>query len=220
MEKYLRIGKEHLKFNLLPHLFLAVLMLCISPLFMGVENLDANRTARVLEMYVAIIGIILLLPVCIPEQNTDILDLVRTKATSYTMVIVIRIFIAVISLSILIGIYVLILRENQCTFPVLKYYLGTLAEAFFLGSMGLFSYLIFNRIAVAYMLPTMYYISCFGSGKNLLKNFYLFSMSYGEYKQKWYLFVGGLTFILLGIAFLLLFQKLKVYVIRLKINRA
>lgn len=114
MARYLQIGKVNLRLSLLPSLLLSVVLLLLSPLVMGVENLDASRTAAVLEMFVALIGIILITPINLPEQNKDIRDLVEAKYTSITVILLIRLIEAIVSLAILIGGYIIFLRLNHC----------------------------------------------------------------------------------------------------------
>lgn len=184
-----------------PHLLLSVILLMLSPFLMGTMNLDAVSTARVLEMFVALLGIILLTPVFLPEQNKDIRDLVSARYTSAVSVFIIRVLEALFSLIVLVGIYILILQHNNCSFPEMKYYLGTLAEALFLGGLGLCAYSFFDQIAVAYMLPFMYYILAFSGGRKLLKDFYLFSMLYGRYQEKINLAIAGGLLIIIGIGF-------------------
>jgi hypothetical protein len=201
VERYFQIVKINLKYNLLPHLLLSVVFLCISPLLMGTENLDAVSTAKVLELYAAFVGIILLTPVFLPEQNNDTRDLVEAKYTPAAAVSLIRILEACFSMSVLLGAFVLYLQNNNCSFPELKFYVGTLAEAFFLGGMGLCAYSIFDQIAVAYLIPLMYYIMAFAGGKKLLGHFYLFSMTYGSYQEKRNLAVLGFVLIVIGITY-------------------
>lgn len=208
MERYFQIGRVNLKYNLFPHILLSILVLCISPFLLGVENLDASKTARILELYAALIGIILITPIFLPEQNKDIKELVEAKYTRATTVYFIRIIEAGFSLAILIGIYVLILKYSNCTFPVINYYFGTLAEALFLGGMGLCAYSLFDQIAIAYMLPMVYYILAIGGGSKLLKNFYLFSMIYGGYQEKIYLTITGVFLILFGISYQYIVKKI------------
>jgi hypothetical protein len=176
---------------------------------LGVENLDAVRTAQVLEMYVALLGIVLLTPIFYPEQNRDIKDLVESKFTSVTGVYLLRILESGIFLALLTGGYILLLKYNNCTFVMMEYYLGTLAEALFLGGMGVFAYSLFDQIAIAYMLPMIYYVMAFGGGSKYQKNFYLFSMMTGSYKEKVYLAVGGMLLILFGLLYRYLVKKLR-----------
>ena len=58
MERYLQIEKVNLKYNVPLHILICVLLLLVSPLLMGVENLKAEDTAKVLEVYAALMGII------------------------------------------------------------------------------------------------------------------------------------------------------------------
>ena len=76
VEKYLEIAKENVRHNLIVHAGIAGILLCLSPLVLGVKNLPPSDTAKVLEMYVALIGIILIPPVFLPEQNPDLRDLI------------------------------------------------------------------------------------------------------------------------------------------------
>jgi hypothetical protein len=168
---------------------------------MGTQNLDAIRTAGVLEMYVALLGVLLLTPIFLPEQNKDIRDLVEAKYTSSTAVALIRLTEAVISLAVLVGCYILYLKYQNCTFPIIYYYLGTMAEATFLGGMGLCAYSIFDQIAISYMLPIMYYIMALGGGRKLLMNFYPFSMRMGSYREKVFLILTGIMLIIVGISY-------------------
>jgi hypothetical protein len=200
VERYFQIARSNLKHNLLPHLLVACFFLLVAPLFMGLENLNAVRTAKVLEMYVALIGIILLTPVFLPEQNKEIRELVRAKYTKTSIIILIRILEAVIFLILLLGAFVIMLMQKQCTFPELKFFLGTLAEAVFLGGMGLCAYSIFDQLAVAYMLPIVYYIINTGGNKTV-KDFFLYSMSIGSYREKFYLAAAGILLILIGVGY-------------------
>ncbi len=201
MERYLQIGKVNLRFNLLPHLIISLAFLCISPFLMGVENLDGSGSAKVLEMYVALIGIILMTPVFLPEQDKDTRDLVEAKYTSPVLVLMLRILEAFTCVLILVGVYVFILQYNNCVFPTFYFYWGTVAEAVFLGGMGLCAYCIFDQIAIGYLFPLMYYILAVGAGKKLLKDFYLFSMIYGGYQEKLRLALLGIIFIILGVLY-------------------
>lgn len=45
--------------NAWQHLLLSVLLLAASPLVLGISNLDASQSAKVLETYVALVGILL-----------------------------------------------------------------------------------------------------------------------------------------------------------------
>ncbi len=208
MVRFFHIAGSNLKNNLLPQFLVAVAFLLLTPLLMGIEYLNISNTARVLEMYTALIGIILLTPISLPEQDKDIRELVGTKYTNTTVVTLIRVLEAGCCLVLLIGLVLLVLKQKHCIFPLDRFLFGTLAEAFFLGGMGLCAYAIFDQIAVAYMLPIVYYLINM-SGAKYVKDFYLFSMSRGSYREKYYLAAAGLLLISFGISYPYLARRVR-----------
>lgn len=199
MEKYLKIAKVNLKFNLFPHIIAAVCLCLISPLFMGVRNLDALNTAKILDVYVSLLGIVLLVPIFIPEQDKDINDLIRSKKEKISVNYLIRILQATIFLIITICAFLLYLKSGECIFDFGQYFYGTISTCIFLGGLGILVYAIVDNIAVGYMVPTLYYILCYGAGNKYLGNFYLFSMLQGNVSDKKYLLIAGILMIATGI---------------------
>lgn len=201
MERYWKIEKMNLKYHIPLHVFVCVLMLCVSPLLMGVENLSAVDTAKVLERYVALIGIIMLVPVFLPEQDMGIRELVYAKYTKSAEVYLIRLFGNIFILAVFLGAYIFMLKSNQCGFPAVKYYLGTFAEMVFFGGIGLFFYGLSDNLVIGYMASIVYYIMAVGSGKKYLKILYPFSMSMESYTEKICLIVTAAGMIAGGIYF-------------------
>ena len=72
----LEIAKINLRHNALLSIGVAVLLCLVTPFLIGTANLDRNSAAMPLEMFVSLIGIVLLTPVFQPEQNEEIDDLV------------------------------------------------------------------------------------------------------------------------------------------------
>lgn len=199
MEKYLKIAKVNLKFNLLPHIIAAICLCLISPLIMGVKNLDSINTAKVLDVYISLLGIILLIPIFIPDQDRDIRDLIRSKKESIAVNYLIRITEAVVFLILIVFSFLLYLKIGNCIFDFGKYFYATISTCIFLGGLGILAYSIVDNIAVGYMIPILYYILCYGSGKKYLGKFYLFSMLQGNTMDKKYLLIAGILMIVVGI---------------------
>lgn len=199
MANYLEIAKENLRHNLFVHAGISLLLLCLSPLVLGVENLALADTAKVLEMYTALLGIILITPVFLPEQNKDIRDLIRSKYTKTASIYTIRIIESVLVLILFLGIYMWFLHTNGCQMEGMKYFAGTFAEMLFLGGLGVFAYSLTDNLIAGYMIPMFYYITAVGSGVKYMKMFYPFSMSMGSYTEKYWLFVSGLLLLIAGV---------------------
>lgn len=199
MEKYLNITKVYLKYQFLPHIVVAIVMCAVSPFIMGTENLDYISCAKILEIYISLLGIILFVPVFYPDQDQDIKDLILSKKESISTLHAIRIIEAVTILGLFIYLYLTFLKAGNCQFPFAQYYYGTMSSCIFLGGIGILAYSIIDNISVAYAIPILYYLICYGSGYKYLGKFYLFSMMTGTVEDKIYLMIGGIFMIVTGV---------------------
>lgn len=187
LRKYSFIAKSNLKHNLLIHILTALLLLCLTPLLFGIGNLNAAASAIPLEMIVTLIGIVLLTPVFMPEQQKDIRELIETKCTSQSGIYLIRMITSVTTIFIMILCFALFMSLNGSNFPVLKYTIGTFFGAFFLGAVGVFFSGISDNIAVGYMVSLFYYVFNMAAGSKYLGKLFLFSMSKGSFEEKYWL---------------------------------
>lgn len=200
MERYVVVARENQKHNLWIPFLICILLLIVSPLFLGIENLTEPETAKVLEYYAVFISIILLPAVFLPEQDKDIRDLLSSKYMPVAKLYGIRMTQAIIYLMLLLGIYMCVLKAGNCEFAFLKLYMGELATMVFLGGMGVFFYALTDQVVVGYMIPLLYYMLNITISPNKIKAFYLFSMSIGKYEWKWILGIAGLVLLTAGIA--------------------
>lgn len=201
METYWQIEKVNLKHHVPLHFLVCILLLAVSPLLMGVENLTAEDTAKVLEHYAALTGIIMITPIFLPEQDKNLREVVCAKYVDSAWVYLVRLLGNIFFLALLLGSYMLMLRAGGCTFPAVTYFLGTLAEMLFLGGLGLCLYGMADNLVAGYMAPMVYYVSALGSGPKYLRLLYPFSMSAGSYREKYCLFAAAALLIGAGIFF-------------------
>lgn len=197
MEAYVNISKVYLKHHLKFHLLAAVLLFCLMPFLMSTENLGPRESARTLELYAALMGIVFLVPVFMADQDKDIRDLLRSKEMSLTKVHGARIFMGAVFLMAAEMACVLFLKGCGCRFPLWSCFLGVLAEAFFLGGLGMAFYSLTDNPAIGYMVPLVYYVVNF-SGSRYIGSFYLFSMSEGDFGPKYWLAAGGILLLFFG----------------------
>lgn len=146
-----------------------------------------------MEAYVCLTGIILLVPVFIPDMNKDIRDLIASKKTPVYFLHMIRTLWALFFLALMSLGFLTVLKGENCAFDFGKMFYGVMANALFLGGMGMFLFALFDQAVFAYMIPLIYYAVNFG-GRKHLGNFYLFSMQAGGFAEKHYLFAGGVLF--------------------------
>ena len=92
MGRYLASGKEYVRHHLPQQALVSIMLFAAAPLLAGVRNLSVGETARLLDFYVVLPGMLLLIPVFLPEQDKAIRDLIRARYTSMGSIYLVRIF--------------------------------------------------------------------------------------------------------------------------------
>lgn len=195
----LEIAKTNLRHNSLLSIVAAVLLCLITPLLIGTANLDRNSAAMPLEMFVSLIGIVLLTPVFQPEQNEEIHDLVSSKHCSTEKVYLIRTLYTVGVVVLLIYLFV-VYMQTQGSDVTMVLVFGAAANAIFLGSMGMLVSALTGNTVIGYMPPFLYYALNIGMGPKL-GNFYLFSMTVGNFRVKIWLLAAGVLMIMVSLLY-------------------
>lgn len=201
--KYLEITKVQLKHNAWQHLLVSLLLLAAAPLVMGISNLNEEQSAKVLETYVALIGIILFVPVFLPEQDRDLWDVVKARYTKITAVYLTRILISFLFSILLTLLFLLVMREGNCEMEPVKYYFGTMAEVIAFGGLGIFACAFSDNLIVGYMIPLGYYVAGISAGYKYMKKLYPFGML-TDYETKYWILAAGIVLMASGI---LLFRR-------------
>lgn len=127
----------------------------ITPIIFGTANLNQTESAIPLEMFVSLLGIVLFTPIFQPEQNHEIADVVFPKCVSMNVIYLIRAvytFVFLIAFIALFGVFMR-LQKSDVTFLML---IGTVANAVFLGSLGMLAAALAGNTIVAYMIPIVY----------------------------------------------------------------
>ena len=110
--KYLEIGKINIRHNFLPHWGLAMLILILTPVIFGITKLDEASAAMPLEMFVSLIGVILLVPVFLPEQKDEVRGVVESKYTAHIFVCMTRILYAALVMSVMVAAFTGLMYKN------------------------------------------------------------------------------------------------------------
>ena len=200
-EKYLEITKVQLKHNAWQHLLVRILLLAASPFVLGISNLDAAQSAKVLETYVALVGILIFVPVFLPEQDRDLWDVIKVRYTKITTVYLTRILISFVFSSLLTLLF--LLKAGNCEMEPVKYYFGTMAEVIAFGGLGIFAYAVSDNLIVGYMIPLGYYVAGISAGYKYMKKLYPFGML-TDYETKYWILAAGIVLMACGV---LLFRR-------------
>lgn len=198
-ERYEKIAFVNLKYNLLPHLAAALLLCVAAPLFMGTKNLDYSQSAKVIECYLTLLGIILLAPVFQPDLNREAADVIRTKKSPMTVSYLIRIVESLFFLLLLGTGFLWYMKGGNCAFPMMTGMFAFCANVCFTGSLALIVFSFSGNPVFAYMVPIVYYIANMGAGRKFLGKFYLFSMQAGNTEDKLCLLAAAVVFTALAV---------------------
>lgn len=196
----------NLKHNSLPHILAAAVLTATVPIVFGLTSLSAPLSAQPLEMYLPLVGTILMTPTFLPEQNEDILDTIRVRRMSYLGICVMRMMymclFAAVFFCCIIG--ALAAGESVVT-PTL--FAGGLCSALFLGGLGIFGSAVGGNSVIGYMASLIYFVGNFFL-KNRLGVFYLFALSEGTGVSKLWLLGGTLALIAAAFAYLRYIKKI------------
>lgn len=165
MERFGRTVGSFLKYHYWFHLGLTAVFAAAAGAILSFRNLDAAGAAKVMEMYGILSGILLLVPLFMPEADTDIWLLEKSKAMSMYVLYLGRLLAAVLVLAAVIGIFILRLSLGGCVFEAADLGLLSFCEAFFLGGIGFFTGAVTNQVVIGYMMSFMYFVGNIGGAK-------------------------------------------------------
>ena len=96
------LARMNIRHNSILHIALSAAVLLLTPVLFGIAELDALAAAVPLEMFVALIGIILLTPVFQPEHTPGTEELVAAKYVGCGIIYAIRVLYSLGILMLLI----------------------------------------------------------------------------------------------------------------------
>lgn len=173
----------------LPHIGLCLLLFGICHVLFGSSRLDSQTVMTVLQYFAVLTGVLLLTPLTAPEQTSELEQLMRTKATSYAYVLLLRAIYSLIALSLLLGGYggLLYGLDSAIELPTLA---GTLATAVLLGGLSLLVAAVSHQVVAGYMSAAVLYMLALFAGERL-GVFQLFATGKISYTDKlWHAAVG------------------------------
>lgn len=192
-----QITKVNLRHNFIPLFLLSLIIMLLTPVLFGITNLDSKATAVPLEMLISIIGIVLLVPIFQPEQDGDIKDTVSSKYVDCTYIYLIRVVYSVIGIIVLVSAFTLFMLFCGCEITSSLIF-GTIADAMFLGAIGLLTSAVTNNLPVSFMVSLLYYVINI-TMKSKLGMLNIFAMMSGDYKPNLWLFVASIILIVASI---------------------
>lgn len=199
MEKVYSIGKNFIRCHYLFYLFGGVLFLMILPFFVGLENLDVFQSAKVIEYWYSLIGLLLLFPLYLPDNDTAALAIIRSKRTSYRWIVGIRLLLEVICSLLFLSVLLFLMKRGNSSFPESYFMLRGLGTALFLGGISAMTFAFIRHPVPSIMIPFLYYLLNMLSKRTYFGRFDLFSIAQENWQDGWLLLVSGSLLLLISV---------------------
>lgn len=192
------LAKADLRHNGLFRLVPAVGLLALCPVLFGLTALPEAAVWAPLELLAALTGIVLLTPLFTPEQSAPIRETVAVRPVSLLWVYALRLAYSLVFLVLALGGLCLLLRAGGCAVTP-AHFAGTLAEALFLGALGLAASAVTGNGTLGYMLPMLYYAINYAGGASM-GALDLFAGMRGHAETKVWLAAAGALLLAAGFA--------------------
>lgn len=143
-------------------------------LLCSITALQGRECAKPIEFLLSFIGVMLLVPVFLPEQDKELKDVILSKKTDYFFICMIRVLYSVAAMAVLIALFIVLMKrcESEVTF---RHFISGLGSAWLLGAVGFAAAGMTNNATFGYMASMLYYIANYGM-KEKMGKLCIFSM--------------------------------------------
>lgn len=198
MEILAKVSTTFWRFHFYPAVIAALLLTLLFPTFFGVANASFVQSAAIYERFSPLIGLILFLPLYLPDISEETTLLIKTKRFAYVTILVLR-FIQIILVLLLLTCGCLAIFEySNATIEFDRFLFSGLANALFMGGLYALGFAFSNQPIAGLILPLGYYVASLFMGDKYLKIFYLFTLSERDTASKLVLFFCGTLFIVIS----------------------
>lgn len=167
-KRILPIARVSLKNNLPPHLLLCLGLFLGAFLIMWPEYWEADLTTSFFLTFLPLTGLILLTPLFLPEQDEEIADVLRVRATPLSLIFSVRAACAMLFLLALPAAALFLLRLLHCETSS-GLWAQAVSASLFLGGLGAFAHALWGNLPAAYLAPVLYFILCGMTGHERMK---------------------------------------------------
>lgn len=190
-----KIIKYNLKLIFSYNVIAAFLLVCMSPVFFQLSNMDFISLAKMGELYLSLTGIFLFISLGNLEGNKYTWEFVYIQQVSYTVICLGRLLAMMLMNAILIFLPLTYVYLRSESIKFFDGYLGFIASAWFLGLLGLLVAEIFRDFKVAYIITLGYYFIA-TSTMNPLKRIQVFRNVHGNMDIKYGVYLSCMVMII------------------------
>jgi hypothetical protein len=187
------------------HIAAAVALLAATPVFFNLQLAAYNEVAMMGELFLSIIGIILVVPVCNIEERANCCEIVYVRRAPFVLQFLIRLAIVSVMVVLLQLVILTICKFAQGAFSLMEISPGVWITSFFLGMTGLTVSNITGDIKSGYLVAFAYYMFEFFTRGSYTYRFYIFSLLNASFYEKY--FVLAVSAVMLTVNCVLVWKR-------------
>ncbi|MBP1045994.1 hypothetical protein I6N96_06845 [Enterococcus sp. BWM-S5] len=191
MVKVRSVAETFIRCHYLRYMLGGVLFLLLLPSIVSLENLDMFQSAKVLEYWYSLIGLLLLFPLYLPDNEEEALAIIRSKRTSYSWIVCVRLIIESVYAVFLLILLLIMMKHGHSTFSVAYFLIRGSGAAFFLGGLSALVFAVVRHPVPSLLVPFFYYLVNMMNKEEYFGYVDLFSVA----QNSW---LSGLTQLLTG----------------------
>lgn len=185
------------------NLIISILLVLGIQTFFSLKMVDFEFMANIGELCVSILGIILIPGAAFIDEDSDIKEVICSKAISPVFPSIVRLFYLVILLFLGIVVFVEIAVVQGSQFDEFSIIAGVFISALLLGASGYMIGSLFKNIALSYLIPFGYYGFELTTKGKYTNDLYLFSLQKGYLAEgKWVLLGIAVLFFMISLAYI------------------
>jgi len=186
------------RFHFYPAVIAALLLTLLFPFLFGVENASMVQSAEIYERFFPLIGLILFLPLYLPDGSEETTSLIKTKRLAYVNILFLRFIQIMLALFLLTCGCLLIFKQSNAAIAFGRFLFGGLANTLFMGGLFAYGFALTVQPVAGLILPLGYYVASLFTGDKYLKIFYLFTLNEQDTTSKLVLFISGVVLVLVS----------------------
>lgn len=174
------------------NILVSFVLVAISPLIFSLVRLEYTDIATIGELYLSIIGIVLLPNLLTIEESDNIKEVIYIRKTPHITVTILRLVMMIMFMFILISSMILLVKIQHGSFPFWEISIGTFTSALYFGIIGLTVVNITKSLPSGYLTSFAYYAFEFSTKGKYTKDFFVFSLLNKSFIEK-----GNLSIIII-----------------------
>jgi hypothetical protein len=195
----LSVIKYNIKILFGLNLLAAIALVVLTPFFFSLKLLSPIEMAKVGELYLSIVGILLFPFLINIEERDNVYELIIIKRTPHVYIFILRLIIfTLITLLMFQGIASLAEFQGS-SFITFEFTSGVGISALFLGMIGITVVNLTNELSAGYLSSFAYFVfEWFTKGK-YTKDFYLQSLLIGSFNEKYNILALSIVLVIVNL---------------------